>query len=79
MQVNIKGQEQGWGDKPNSQRSCYHPAEDGKATKAENRAGATGQPPKVWQVVDHGADHLGQKAAFKSQLPHFAGRGWGGG
>jgi hypothetical protein len=35
----------------------------------------TGQPSKVGHVVDPGADHMGQRAAFKSELLHLAGGG----
>jgi hypothetical protein len=35
----------------------------------------TGQTPKAEQVVAPGADLMGQRAAFKSELPHLAGGG----
>jgi hypothetical protein len=31
--------------------------------------------PKAGQVVDHRVDLLNQRAAFKTKLPHLAGRG----
>jgi hypothetical protein len=33
------------------------------------------QPPKAGQVVDPGTDLWGQRAAFKTELLHFAGGG----
>jgi hypothetical protein len=35
----------------------------------------TGQPLKVGQVVYPRADHVGQRAAFKTELSHLAGGG----
>jgi hypothetical protein len=54
-----------------------HPAEVRKGTKAENRVGAAGHPPKVRQVVDLGADFLVPvpRAAFKTELPDLTGGG----
>jgi hypothetical protein len=40
--------------------------------KVESRGGATSQSPKVGQVVDPGADLVGQRAAFKTEFPHLA-------
>jgi hypothetical protein len=28
-------------------------------------------PPKAGQIVDHRNDHLNQRAAFKTELPHL--------
>jgi hypothetical protein len=46
-----------------------------KATKAENGGGVTSQLPKVEQMMDPRADLMGQRAAFKTELPHLYGRG----
>jgi hypothetical protein len=47
-----------------------------KAAKAsESGGGVTGQPLIAGKVVDPGADLLGQRAAFKTELPHLAGGG----
>jgi hypothetical protein len=45
----------------------------GKATKADSMDGATSQTPKAGQEVDLRADILGQRAAFKTELPHITG------
>jgi hypothetical protein len=37
--------------------------------------GATSQPPKAGQVVDPSADLMGQRAVFKTELPHLPGGG----
>jgi hypothetical protein len=49
--------------------------DEGKKTKAESWGSVTGQPSKAGQVVDPRTDVLGQRAAFKTELPHFAGGG----
>jgi hypothetical protein len=50
-------------------------AEIGRGTKAKSGGEVTGKPPKAGQVVDPGADLVGQRAAFKTELPHLAGEG----
>jgi hypothetical protein len=60
-----------WGNKRTSQRSCKHPAEVGRGTKAERGGRATVQPPKAGQVVYLRADLIGQRAVFKTELPHL--------
>jgi hypothetical protein len=58
-----------------SQRSHQHPEEVQRGTKAEGRDRVKSQPLKAGQVVDLGADLLGQRALFKTEFPHFgAGR-----
>jgi hypothetical protein len=47
----------------------------GKAAKAESGGSVRGHLPKAGQVVDPRTDVLGQRAAFKMELPHFAGEG----
>jgi hypothetical protein len=44
-------------------------------TNAESRSGATGQCTKAGQVVDLIATLMGQRTAFKTELPHLAGQG----
>jgi hypothetical protein len=51
------------------------PAEVRIGTKAKSRCGVTGQPPKAGKVVDPRADLMGQRVAFKTELPHLAGGG----
>jgi hypothetical protein len=47
----------------------------GRGTKAEGGDGTTSQPPRVGQVVDTGADFMGQRAVFKTEMPHLAAGG----
>jgi hypothetical protein len=46
-----------------------------QATKAESGSMVTSQTPKAGQVVDPRADLVGQRATFKTELPHLAGGG----
>jgi hypothetical protein len=66
---------EGGNNKPTSQMSHYHKAEVRKGTKDESGGGVTGQSDKMRQVVDPGADLIGQRAVFKTELPHLAGGG----